>query len=78
MAKFDFVYELKRQSLSIVGTIISTAGYVYSKFVPTNIPTPVSQSFLGGSSGGGSISLSLVSLFLIGVFVIIFVVRLKK
>jgi hypothetical protein len=78
MSKFNFVSELKRQSLSIVGTIISSVAYVYSKFVPTSIPTPVSQSFLGGSSGGGMISLSVIALFFLLLFIIIFIVRLKR
>lgn len=76
--KFNFLSELKRQSLSIVGTIISSGAYIYSKFVPTNIPTPVSQSFLGGSSGGGVISLSVIALFFIAIFVFIFIVRIKR
>jgi hypothetical protein len=85
MAKFDFMYELKRQSLSLVGAVISAGAYVYAKFVPTNIPVPVSQSIIPrvGVAGGYAsvepvIALSTVAIILFSVFLIVAVVRIAR
>ena len=78
LARSNFVSELKRQWFNVVGTFVSTGAYIYSKYVPINIHTPVSQSVFGGSSGGGVISLSIVTFFFILLFVVIFFVGYKK
>lgn len=83
-----FFRELKKEKVSLIGIVVSIGLFIFSKFVPFNVPVPVSQSFfdsvMSSSAGSGAmglepvIALSTVAVVLFSVFLIIGVVRIWR
>lgn len=82
-----FLKELKKEKVSLIGIFISIGLFIFSLFVPFNVPLPVSQSMfdsMWSSSAGTSasvepvIAVSTVAITLFSVFLVIGVVRVWR
>lgn len=69
--------EIKKQTFSFVGSVVSLGFYAYNMFKPTNI-TVAQQSTFGGVGGTIAIGLGTLSIFALIIFVVIGVYRHKK
>lgn len=82
-----FLKELKKEKVSLIGIFISIGLFIFSLFIPFNVPLPVSQSMfdsMWSSTGAGAtgiepvIAVSTVAITLFSVFLVIGVVRVWR
>lgn len=83
----NFWREVRREKFSFIGIFVSIGLFIFSYFVPFNVPLPVSQSVfdsvlsntgMGATSLEPVIALSFIAVILFSVFLVVGVVRVWR